>query len=233
MTTFLQNVLGFSDPGWASSNPQRKRDATVAEALVEAARRAETELADEPEALAAVHFTIGTTYRVQSKFPEAEPHLRKALEIRRRVLGDKHPETGQSMVALAEWCVLGSANSPEAESLFREAIPIFRAAHDAKWLAIALNDYGVLQSGKGDNAAAEALLREGLDVSAGLKGPDRALRALMYSVLGSARRDQGDLIQAVEFLQQSIEEFRALPGEPRSELAFALYNLGSIRVLQG
>ena len=107
VTTFLQNVLGFSDPGWASSNPQRKRDATVAEALVEAGRRAETELADEPEALAAVHFTIGTTYRVQSKFPEAEPHLRKALEIRRRVLGDKHPDTGQSMVALAEWCVLG------------------------------------------------------------------------------------------------------------------------------
>ena len=142
MTTFLQNVLGFSDPGWASSNPQRKRDATVAEALVEAARRAETELADEPEALAAVHFTIGNTGS-NAEPPEAEPHLRAALEIRRRVLGDKHPETGQSMVALAEWCVLGSANNPEAESLFREAIPIFRAAHDAKWLAIALNDSAI------------------------------------------------------------------------------------------
>ena len=232
VTTFLQNVLGFSDPGWASSNPQRKRDATVAEALVEAGRRAEMELADEPEALAAVHFTIGTTYRVQSKFPEAEPHLRKALEIRRRALGDKHPETAQSMVALAEWYVLGSTSAPEAEALFREAIPIFRANHDAKWLAIALNDYGVLKSSMGDYAAAEALLREGLDVSAELKGADRAPRAIMYSVLGAARRDQGDLIQGAEFLQKSIEEFRALPGEPRSELAFALLNLGGLRLLQ-
>lgn len=231
VTTFLQNVLGFSDPGWASSNPQRKRDATVAEALVEAARRAETELADEPEALAAVHFTIGTTYRVQSKFPEAEPHLRKALEIRRRVLGDKHPETGQSMVALAEWCLL-SGRYPEAEPLFRDAIPIFRAAHDAKWLAIALNDYGALKSSTGDYASAEKLLREGLEVSAELRGAERAPRAIMYSVLGAARCQQGDFTQGAELLQKSIEEFRALPGEPRSELAFALSTLGNIRLIQ-
>jgi tetratricopeptide (TPR) repeat protein len=36
----------------------------------------------------------------------------------------------------------------------------------------------------------------------------------------------------VELLEKSIEEYRALPGEPRSELAFALHNLGSIRFVQ-
>ncbi len=233
VTTFVQNVLGFSDPGWASSNPQRNRDATIAEALIEAARRAETELAEEPEALAAVHFTIGNTYRVQSKFPEAEPHLRKALEIRRRVLGDKHPETAQSMVAVAEWCVLRGQHNPEADSLYREAIPIFRAARDAKWLAIALNDYGVLKSSTGDYAAAETLLREGLEVSAELRGVERAPRAIMYSALGAARCQQGDFTQGAELLQKSIDEFRALPGEPRSELAFALSTLGNVRLIQG
>jgi len=231
VTAFLQNVLGFSDPGWASSNPQRNRDATIAEALVEAARRAETELADEPEALAAVHFTIGTTYRVQSRFPEAEPHLRAALEIRRRVLGQRHSETAQSMVALGEWCVL-SSRFPEAESLFREAIPIFRSAQDAKWLAIVLNDSGILKSTTGDHAAAEGLLQEGLEVSDELKGAERAPRAMIYSALGAARRDQGDLAQGAEFLQKAIEEHRALPGGQRSELAFALQNLGGIRLLR-
>ena len=144
VTTFLQNVLGFSDPSWASSNPNRKRDATVSEALDEAARRAEKELANEPEALAAVHLTIGNTYRTQSRYPEAEPHLRVALEIRRRVLGPNNPETGQSMVNLAEWCVV-TGRYAEAEPLFRDAVAIFRATQDAKWLSIALNDSGTLK----------------------------------------------------------------------------------------
>lgn len=232
VTTFLQNVLGFSDPGWASSNPNRQRDATISEALVEAGRRAETELANEPQALAAVHFTIGTTYRVQGRYPEAEPHLRAALDIRRRVLGAAHPDTAQSMVVLAEWCVL-TARYPEAESLFREALPVFRATHDAKWLAIALNDYGVAKSTTGDAAAAEKLLREGLEGSAGLTGADRAPRAIMYSVLGAARRDQGDVVEAAALLEKSIQEHHALPGEPRSELAFTLMNLAGVRLLQG
>jgi len=231
VTTFLQNVLGFSDPGWASSNPKRDREATISEALAEAARRAESELVNEPEALAAVHFTIGTSYRVQGRFPEAEPHLRKALEIRRRVLGVANLETAQSMVALAEWCIL-SARFPEAEQLFQNAIPVFRAGHDIKWLTIALNDYGVLKSSLGDNAGAEKLLREGLQISAGLTGIDRAPRAIMYSVLGAARRDQGDLVGGADLLEKAIEEHRALGGEPRSEMAFALLNLASVRLLQ-
>jgi serine/threonine-protein kinase len=232
VTTFLQNVLGFSDPGWASSNPKRNREASVSEALVEAARRAETDLANEPEALAALHFTIGTSYRVQGRYGEAEPHLRKALEIRRRVLGPTNLETAQSMIVLAEWCVL-NARYAEAEPLFRDALPVFRAAHDTKWLAIALNDYGVLKSTVGDHAGAERLLREGLQISAGLTGADRAPRAIMYAGLGAARRDQGDLVGGAELTQKAIDEFRALPGEPRSEMAFALRNLASIRQLQG
>ena len=49
VTTFLQNVLGFSDPSWASSNPNRKRDATISEALIEAQHRAEKELLTNPK----------------------------------------------------------------------------------------------------------------------------------------------------------------------------------------
>jgi len=232
VTAFLQNVLGFSDPSWASSNPNRKRDATISEALVEAARRAEKELADEPEALAAVHFTIGNTYRTQSRYPEAEPHLRTALDIRRRSLGPDHPETGQSMVAMAEW-LLVTGRYPEAEALYREAMPIFRHAGDSKWLAITLNDLGTLKWFAGEPAVAEELLREALRVSDSLAGEDRAPRAIMFNTLGLARRDQGDFGQAAEFLQKAIDEHRALSGEPRSELALALSNLASIISLQG
>jgi serine/threonine-protein kinase len=231
VTTFLQNVLGFSDPSWISSNPDRKRDATISDALKEASRRAESELANEPEALAAVHFTIGNTYRAQSRFPEAEPHLREALAIRQRVLGPHDPETGQSMIAMAEWFIV-SARYAEAEPLLRDAISLFRSARDAKWLAYALNDIGTLTWSRGDFANAEKSLREALEISAGLAGAERAPRAIMYGTLGAARREQGDLVQAAEFLQKSIDEYRALPGEPRMELGTSLSILANVAFLQ-
>ncbi|MEY2562487.1 MAG: eukaryotic-like serine/threonine-protein kinase [Verrucomicrobiota bacterium] len=231
VTAFLQKVLGFSDPGWASSNPKRNREATISEALVEAGRQAEVELANEPEALAAVQFTIGTTYRTQSRYPEAEPYLRASLDLRRRFLGPHHLETGQSMVALGEWNVV-TGHYAEAEPLFRDAIDIFRTVSDAKWLAISLNDLGTLNWFQGKQPAAEKFLREALEVSSNFVGGDRVLRAIMYSTLGLARRDQGDLNEGGIFLEKAIEEHRALPGEPRSELALALSNLASIRLLQ-
>jgi tetratricopeptide (TPR) repeat protein len=232
VTTFLQNVLGFSDPGWASSNPKRNRDATVSEAMAEAARRAETELSNEPEALAAVHFTLGSTYRVQGLYREAEPHLRAALDIRQRLLGSNNKETAQSMVALAEW-FFATSHYPEAEPLLRDSVPVFRDARDLKWLAIALTDLGTLKSTTGDYGAAEKLFKEGLEISTGLTGADRVLRTFMFTGIGGARAQQGDLLQAVEFLEKSIEEHRVLPGDPRAELAYALHTLGSIRFVLG
>ena len=118
------------------------------------------------------------------------------------------------MVALAEWCLL-SGRYPEAEPLFRDAIPIFRAAHDTKWLAIALNDYGVRKSSTGDYAVAETIVREGLEVSAELEGADRAPIAIMYGVLGVARCQQGDLTQGTEFLQKINRRTPGLAGESR------------------
>ena len=56
---FLQHVLGFSQVSWLSPNPQKKNVSTIAEALDEASRRAESELAGEPEILAAVQFSLG------------------------------------------------------------------------------------------------------------------------------------------------------------------------------
>ncbi len=189
VTTFLQNVLGFSSPAWNSSNPNRNREATIADALVEAARRAETELANEPEVLAAVRFTIGNTYRVQSRFPEAEPHLRAALDIRRRVLGSQHTDTVQSMVAMAEWFIV-SGRYAEAGPLLAEALPIFRDGRDTKWLSIVLNDLGTLQWFIGRYAAAEDFLRQALDVSSSLVGPDRATRHYVQHARPRAARSR-------------------------------------------
>ena len=229
INTFLQNILGFSDPTWLSAKPRGDaHQTTITDAIEEAARRAETELADQPEVLAAVHFSIGRIFATQGKVDRAEAHLRSSLEIRRRVLGLEHLETAQSMSALGEQLSIGGKLA-EADSLLRETVTFFRRARhegvaDLKWFVIALNGLGNAQILNGDAAAGESLLRESLDATGSLSGVDRAIIPIMLSNLSVARSEQGDIDGSIAYLQQSLEEYRRSPNDLRLPLATCLAN---------
>ena len=237
INAFLQNVLGFSQVDWRSPNPQKKNVSTIAEALDEASRRAERELADQPEILAAVQFSLGLSYAGQGKLDVAAQHLQASLENRRRVLGPEHPDTALSMSALAEQLVY-QGKYAEAETVSREAVAVHRRLRERgdvnpMWFASSLNILGVTLSSKGDARPGEALLLEALEVGANLTGEDRGLIAVIYSNLSIQRGNQGDIDGAVDYLQKSIEEFRRLPGEPGANLAAGLSNLGSFMTIKG
>jgi eukaryotic-like serine/threonine-protein kinase len=234
---FLQNVLGFVSVGYLSPNPQKKNVATIAEALDEASRRAERELADQPEILAAVQSTLGGSYAGQGKIDLAEKHNRASLDIRRKVLGPEHPDTAQSMVELAAQLV-AQGKYPETEALSREAVAIYRRLRERgemnpRWFALSLNILGVTLSYRGDSQTAEALMREAVEVGANLTGIDRGLIATIYSNLAIQRGNQGDIEGAVDYLQKAIEEMRRLPDKPLTNLANSLSNLGSFMTIKG
>ena len=234
---FLQHVLGYSQVSWLSPNPQKKNISTIAEALDEASRRAERELADQPEILAAVQFSLGQSYSGQGKLEAAAQHLRSSMENRRKVLGPEHPDTAQSMAALAEQLVFQSKFA-EAETLSREAVAVYRRASErgevnARWFAIALNVLGVSLGYKGEAQAGEALFLEAVKVGANLTGEDRGMIAVIYANIGIQRGNQGDIDGAVDYLQKSIEEMRRLPDKPLSNLANNLSNLGSFMTIKG
>ena len=46
--------------------------------------------------------TVGTSYLALGRYDLAEPHLEGALEIRRALLGEKHPNTLESMNDVGE-----------------------------------------------------------------------------------------------------------------------------------
>ncbi|MEO5717452.1 MAG: serine/threonine-protein kinase [Chthoniobacterales bacterium] len=238
INTFLQDVLAFSDPSWNSSNPNRDRDATVAEALDMAGRRVETELADQPDVAAAVHFTVGWTYKSMGKLDQAEKHLRAALEIRRRELGKDDQETAQAMIGVGELEMM-RGKWKEAEALNRGAVAIYRRAQekeevDAKWFATALSNVGyILSYTKRQEAECEALFREAIKVSASLTGMDRAPIPIFYSNLAMTRNAQGDLDGAAAYLQKSIEEHRQHPGDSRRGMGTTLNNLGVLFLIKG
>ena len=234
---FLQNVLGFAQVDWRSPNPQKKNVSTIAEALDEASRRAERELADQPEILGAVQYSLGQSYSGQGNLDAAAQHLRASLENRRRVLGTEHPDTAQSMTALAEQFVF-QGKYAEAETLSREAVAVYRRLRergeaDPMWYATSLDILGISVSYRGDARAGETLLLEAAEVGAKITGQDRGLVAVIYGNLAIQRGNQGDIDGAVNYLQKSIDELRRLTGEPGVNLATGLSNLGSFMTLKG
>jgi serine/threonine-protein kinase len=238
INTFLQNVLAFSDPSWLGSNPNKDREATISEALEAASRRAETELADQPEIAAAVHFTLGWTYKALGKLDKAEPHLRSALDIRRRILGGEDQDTAQSMVGMAELLAM-RGNSHEAEAMTADAVAIYRGAQrrgeaDAKWFAVALSNLAfMLQATKGQDLLCEELVREAIAVSDNLTGTERAPIPVFYGNLGHMRNERGDLEGAIAYTRQAIEEQRKLPGDNRRGMGLFFNNLGLFLLWKG
>ena len=233
---FLQHVLGFAQVSWLSPNPQKKNVSTIAEALDEASRRAEQELADQPELLAAVQYTLGNSYFAQGKLEAAAQHLRASVEHRRKALGPEHPETVQSMISLAEQFIF-QGKFGDAETLSRDAVTVHRRLQDRgeanpRWFASALNILGVSIGYRGDAGAAEALFAEALKVGATLTGVDRGMIAVIYSNIAIQRGNQGDVDGAVDYLRKSIDEMRALPDKPLSNIATTLSNLGSFMTIQ-
>ena len=91
----------------------------AAERIDRASRKGTGRFASEPLVEAAIRIAIGSTYRELGEYAAAEPHLRRAVELRRGALGAEHQETVRAVNQLANlhW---RQGRLDEAEPLFRE-----------------------------------------------------------------------------------------------------------------
>src|SRR5262249_21826249 len=88
---FLQNDLLVEASANVQAQPDTKPDPnlTVRTALDRAAARIAGKFATQPLVEASIRLTIGNTYKDLGLFPEAQQQIERALELRRRVLGEK------------------------------------------------------------------------------------------------------------------------------------------------
>ncbi|MCG8406947.1 MAG: tetratricopeptide repeat protein, partial [Phycisphaerales bacterium] len=119
LNRLLQRIFTIADP------QRNGRDVTVREMLDSAAERFETELADQPEARASLHRTLGLTYLGLGVYRSAEAQLQAALDLRRRHFGESSLESAESLCDLGE-----HANARydyrKATSLFQESLDLYR-----------------------------------------------------------------------------------------------------------
>ena len=116
VSAFLQGMLSSVAPHEAQG-----REVNVRYVLDEAAKRLETELIDEPEVKAALHYTLGDTYLKLGDLDEAAIQHRLGLELREAIHEGEHRDIARSMAELGQtFFALGDHGV--ADSLFRCAL---------------------------------------------------------------------------------------------------------------
>jgi len=237
INAFLQEMLSSSSPGYDSPNARKDPDIKVSEVVAGAAKRAETELADQPEVLAEIQRTIGAAYYAQGRYDQAEQILRSALDKYSTAFGHDSPETVEASNLLANVLLRKQSNSAEAEALFRRNVDIerneARRGHlDVRAMAHALGDYGSMLDHRGEPSAAP-YLREAIQYASKLTGKDGAFLAGIENDLGNVVSRHGDSKEGERLYRAAIDQYRKLPEGTYAEMGAPLSNLGLLLIAEG
>ncbi|MDQ3627077.1 MAG: serine/threonine-protein kinase [Verrucomicrobiota bacterium] len=122
---FLQGFLSSANPNWYGRGKGRT-DVTVREAIDDAARRIDTELANEPEVRGDLHHTIGEIYRVAGEYEVALEHFRRSLDSYREAHGEQYPKVAMGLYYLAVGMGGTDTGIEEVEPVLRQGIAMMR-----------------------------------------------------------------------------------------------------------
>jgi tetratricopeptide (TPR) repeat protein/CHAT domain-containing protein len=168
------------------------------------------------------------------KSREALPLAQRAVAIRGKVLGERHPDYALSLFNLAaQHQALGQWK--EAEALYRQAREIEKQVLGERHPAYAtsLNNLAALYQDQGDFAKAEALYRQALEIYKQLLGERDPAYAQSLNNLAALYQAQGDYAKAESLYCQAREITRQVLGERHPDYALSLNNLADLYKAQG
>jgi non-specific serine/threonine protein kinase/serine/threonine-protein kinase len=131
---FMTKMFKVSDPGQARGN-----SITAREVLDKASKEIDSGLAEDPEMQAQMMHTMGEVYYNLGLYKEAESLLRRAVDIRKQVLGPESRDALSSMSSLSQ--VLTD------ESQFDEAEKLSRASYEGARKSLGPGDPDTLLNG--------------------------------------------------------------------------------------
>jgi tetratricopeptide (TPR) repeat protein/CHAT domain-containing protein len=173
-------------------------------------------------------------YHSQGNYAKAEPLYRQALEIRKAVLGENHPDYATSLNNLAYFYYL-QGNYAKAEPLCRQALEITKAVLGEKHpnYATSLNTLAILYISQGNYAKAEPLCRQALEITKAVLGEKHPNYAASLNNLAHVYESQGNYAKAEPLYRQALEIRKAVLGEKHPDFAQSLNNLAYLYNLQG
>jgi Tfp pilus assembly protein PilF len=162
----------------------------------------------------------------KGKYAEAHPLLEKALAIRRRLLGEDHPETATSHSNLAGNLDM-QGKCVEAEPLHRQALATYLRAlgKDHKDTAGSYNNLAVNLDMQGKHVEAEPLHRQALAIRLKAMGEGHPDNATIYNNLGINLDGQGRYAEAELLFRKALAIHIKALGEGHRDTARSYQNL--------
>ena len=240
LRTFSETRLAFLRDTLESVDDAEKRIAQrlrIGKVLMELARWKECEeqqrhaLAEATEIARAEHIAFASNELAQllrhtNRIGEAEPLMRRALEIYETTFGKRHPNVAICLNNLAT-LLLATSRPEEAEPLYQRALELDVAILGEKHpdVAIRLNNLAMLLRDTSRIAEAEPLMRRALEIDLAAFGeqhPNVAIRLNNLATLLLATSRPGE---AESLYRRALEIDRAALGEQHPTVATRLSNL--------
>jgi len=198
---------------------------------------------DQPLPKAELHSSIGETYEYYGKYPEAEVHYTKALEIRRSELGDEHEDTLTSHYHMGSLLLrrgllrrglLQQKDYVEAEEHLKKALETRRRIlgnnHQDTLKSITI--MGNLFFKQRKFKEAEKYYLEALKGRLALLGNEHEDTLKAMNNMGILLATQGKFVEAEEYFARAIEVYRGLGKASDPETLNLITNMGKLLTIQ-
>ncbi|MFO1434132.1 MAG: tetratricopeptide repeat protein [Candidatus Competibacteraceae bacterium] len=196
----------------------------------ETGQKSEQMITDEWQRIAAgedrCNQNLAMLYYNQGRYGEAEPLLNKALQLRREVLGPRHPNTLESLNNLA-LLYRSQGRYGEAEPLHKEALQLSREVlgpHHPNTLT-SLNSLALLYHDQGRYGEAEPLYKEALQLRREVLGPHHPNTLTSLNNLAMLYQSQGRSGEAEPLLKEALQLSREVLGPHHPDTLTSLNNL--------
>jgi eukaryotic-like serine/threonine-protein kinase len=223
VTRFMSGMFKVSDPSEARGN-----SITAREILERASKDIHTGLAKDPALQAEMMAVMGQVYGNLGLYVRAEPLLTKALEIRRSVLGLRHPQTLSSMDDLA-LNLNRQGRHREAEKLLRETIDLRRQVLGPQHpdTLASMSSLGITLTVESRYAEAEKLQRETLDIQRRVLGPEHPETLRSMTNLANTLGREGRHADAEKLRRETLDVKRRVLGPENLETLFSMSALAN------
>ncbi len=228
---FLQKDL-LAEP--APKQNARDRHVTVEAVLNRAAARIAGKFDDNPAVEAAIRQTVGDTYMELGLYPEGQPHMQRALELRRQVLGPEHSDTLMSMNNLAQ-LYDARGQYDKAEPLNTQVLEIKRRVLGPEHpdTLTSMNNLATLYHAQGQYEKAESLHTQVLEILRRVLGPEHPDTLTSMNNLATMYEAEGHYDKAEPLNTQVLEAKRRVLGPEHPETLSSMNNLALLYKDQG
>ncbi|WP_066383715.1 MULTISPECIES: tetratricopeptide repeat protein [unclassified Anabaena] len=184
--------------------------------------------------LATSFYNLAELYWYQGRYSQAEPLYIQALALRRKLLGEEHPDVALSLNGLAELYRKQKLYN-KAEPLYQKALEICRKMPGVEYPALAhvLNNLALLYCCQGRYQEAESLYLQVLELDKRFLGEDHPDFATSLSNLGLLYHSQGKYSEAETLYTQALVLKQKLLGAEHPLVADTLNRLAQLYHSQG